>query len=391
MQPLLRSGTKHIRIGELIAEWSLRIVASFSIITIFLIFIFVFREAGGLIFGTAKELKPKPAASAQKSENKEEKLSPEIYNPESGTIAEIKEPSKDKKEAPKSEKKPEPKSIWKNLFGDIWQPVGKEPKYGIFPLLAGTLKVTFVSLLFATPLALLAAIYCAFFARPWIREFIKPTVEILAGFPSVVLGFFCLVTVVQGVHSFTTWVQPGLDTIANGVGTVLPFMREWLVSALTISNYHYSAVIAGIGLGLAILPIIFTITEDALSAVPSSYREASLALGATEWETAFRVMLPAALPGVVAAILLGIGRAFGETMIALMATGNAALLSWNIFHPVRTLAATIGSETGEVQWGSLHYNILFFLGILLFIVSFTINALTELFVNRYLARQFQGA
>jgi len=164
------------------------------------------------------------------------------------------------------------------------------------------------------------------------------------------------------------------------------FFRE----AFTISEFHYSSFVGGIGLGLAVIPIIFTITEDALSAVPKSYREASLALGASEWETAFKVMLPAALPGVVAAVLLGIGRAFGET-IALMATGNAALLSWNVFHPVRTLAATIGSETGEVQWGSLHYNILFFLGILLFIVSFSINAITELFVKKYLTKKFQGA
>lgn len=198
--------------------------------------------------------------------------------------------------------------------------------------------------------------------------------------------FFCLVTVVQGVYSTTQFLQPLCTNIADIISWILPFSDRWIHSALTISDFHYSAVVGGIGLGLAVIPIIFTISEDALSAVPNSYREASLALGATESETAFKVMLPAALPGVVAAILLGIGRAFGETMIALMATGNAALFSWNIFHPVRTLAATIGSETGEVQWGSLHYNILFFLGILLFLVSFIINALTELFVKKYLSK-----
>lgn len=366
---------------EFIAEWGIRLIASFSIVVIFLIFIFVFREAGGLIFGTAKELKPK----VEKKVSEADIVKPEIYNPETGEIEKIKEPeSKKKKETKK-------KSIWENIAGTVWQPVGKEPKYGIMPLLTGTLKVTLVALLFATPLAIFAAIYTAFFASRRVKEWIKPIVEILAGFPSVVLGFFCLVTIVRGVHAITTFIQPGLDALAHGLGSIMPFASTFFHEALTISEFHYSAVVGGIGLGLAVIPIIFTITEDALSAVPKTYREASLALGATEWETAFRVMLPAALPGVVAAVLLGIGRAFGETMIALMATGNAALISWNVFHPVRTLAATIGSETGEVQWGSLHYNILFFLGILLFIVSFSINAITEIFVKKYLAKKFQGA
>ena len=368
-------------ITEFLAEWGIRVTASFSIVIIFLIFIFVFREAGGLIFGTAKELKPKVEKNIEGADD----LKPEIYNPETGEIVTIKEPKS------KSTKKKEKKSIWENLAGDIWQPVGKEPKYGIMPLLLGTLKVTLVALFLATPLSIFAAIYSAFFATRRLREWIKPTVEILAGFPSVVLGFFCLVTIVKGVNFITTFIQPGLDAFASGLGTIMPFADTIFREAFTISEFHYSSFVGGIGLGLAVIPIIFTITEDALSAVPKSYREASLALGASEWETAFKVMLPAALPGVVAAVLLGIGRAFGETMIALMATGNAALMSWNIFHPVRTLAATIGSETGEVQWGSLHYNILFFLGILLFIVSFTINAITELFVKKYLAKKFQGA
>lgn len=376
------------RLSEMIIEWTIRLTASFSVIVIFLIFIFIFRESGGLIFGTAKELKPKKSTSEKTTDKPEEKVKPEIYNPETGEIAKVKE-NKKQDISKSSESKSE--SIWKNIFSDTWQPVGKKPKYGIQPLLIGTFKVTLVSLLFATPLSILAAIYCAFFAKAWIRDIIKPTVEVLAGFPSVVLGFFCLVTVVQGVYNTTQFLQPLCTHIADFISWVIPFSNEWIHSALTISDFHYSSVVGGIGLGLAVIPIIFTISEDALSSVPKSYREASLALGATESETAFKVMLPAALPGVVAAVLLGIGRAFGETMIALMATGNAALFSWNIFHPVRTLAATIGSETGEVQWGSLHYNILFFLGILLFLVSFIINALTELFVKKYLSKKFQGA
>lgn len=247
------------------------------------------------------------------------------------------------------------------LAYDNWQPNSEHPRYGIYPIIVGTLKTTFVAMLFAVPLAILAALYTAFFAPKWIRETLKPAIELLAGIPSVVLGFFCLMTVASLVQTLF-----GLD-------------------------FRLNSIVGGIGLGLAVIPIVYTICDDALRAVPQSLREASLAVGASEWQTAYRVMLPAATPGIFAAILLGIGRAFGETMIALMATGNAGTFNWSFAEPVRTFAATIGAEMGEVVFGSPHYQVLFFLGVLLFIFSFIINFITEFYVKERLIKKFRGA
>ncbi|MBI2794008.1 MAG: phosphate ABC transporter permease subunit PstC [Ignavibacteria bacterium] len=250
--------------------------------------------------------------------------------------------------------------LWKNLTTDVWQPVGEQPKFGLIPLIIGTAKTTFIAIIIGAPLGILAAIFTAFFAPRRLREIVKPAIELLAGFPSVVIGFFCLVIV-------ASFVQSTID-----------------------SEFRLNTLIGGIGLSLAVVPIVFSIAEDSLSAVPKSLREASLALGSSEWQTAYRVMLPAAAPGVFAAVLLGIGRAFGETMIAIMATGNAPLADWWPLTPSRTFAATIGSEMGEVVWGSEHYGVLFLLGTILFIVSFGLNALTELYVKKRLIKRFQG-
>jgi phosphate transport system permease protein len=143
-------------------------------------------------------------------------------------------------------------------------------------------------------------------------------------------------------------------------------------------------------MSLAVIPIVFTVAEDALTAVPKYLREASLALGATKWQTALFVTLPAATPGVFAAVLLGFGRAFGETMIVLMATGNAALLTANLFEPVRTMSATIGAEMAEVVFGDTHYNVLFLLGAILFIFTFSLNAVAEIFIRQRLLKRFRG-
>lgn len=143
-------------------------------------------------------------------------------------------------------------------------------------------------------------------------------------------------------------------------------------------------------MAMAVIPIIYTITEDALSAVPQFMRSASLALGASRWQTAWKVLLPAAAPGVFAALILGFGRAFGETMIALMATGNAALVSGNIFESVRTMAATIGAEMAEVEFRGIHYGVLFLIGAVLFAVTFSLNALAEFYVRKKLMKKFQG-
>ncbi|MEP7218945.1 MAG: phosphate ABC transporter permease subunit PstC, partial [Bacteroidota bacterium] len=247
------------------------------------------------------------------------------------------------------------------LYYRNWQPNSDHPRYGIFPILVGTLKTTLIALLIAAPLSILAALYTAFFAPKRFREILKPIIEILAGFPSVVVGFFCLMTVAS------------------------------LVQTLFGIDYRLNAFVGGIGLALAVIPIIYTISDDALRAVPGSLREAALAIGASEWQAAYQVMLPAATPGIFAALLLGLGRAFGETMIALMATGNAGTFSWNFFEPVRTFAATIGAEMGEVQHGSPHYQILFLLGVILFIFSFAINLVTEFYVKQRLIKKFRGA
>ncbi len=173
-----------------------------------------------------------------------------------------------------------------------------DPKYGILPLVVGSLKVTFLAILIGAPIAFMAALFTSSFAPKWAKEILKPAIEILAGFPSVVIGFFALVilaTVVQDLFGL---------------------------------QYRLNAFLGGLAMSLAVIPIVFTVAEDSLAAVPGYLTEASLALGATRWQTALFVRLPAATPGVFAAMLLGFGRAFGETMIVLMATGNAALMSF---------------------------------------------------------------
>jgi phosphate transport system permease protein len=241
----------------------------------------------------------------------------------------------------------------------LWQPVGAVPKYGIVPLLVGTFKVVVVAMLFAVPVGLMAAIFASEFASSRAREVLKPVVEILAGIPSVVLGFFALIV-----------------------------MASWL-QVVTGSASRLNALNAGIALGLGVIPTIFTVCEDALRAVPRSYREASLALGATTWQTAWHVTLPAAGAGVAAGVLLGLARAVGETMIVLMASGNAALISGDVLDSVRTLSASIAAELAEVVFGSPHYSTLFFLGAILFVTTFIINVGAGLFVER-LRRQLAG-
>jgi phosphate transport system permease protein len=226
----------------------------------------------------------------------------------------------------------------------------------MIPLFVGTLKVTLVAMVVAAPVGVAAALFTSEFAPRRLKEVLKPTIELLAGIPSVVLGFFALMV-----------------------------MATWLQSAFGFS-FRLNAVVAGLGLALTIVPVVYTVSEDALAAVPRSYREASLALGATRWETACKVVLPAAAPGVLAAVVLGFGRAIGETMIVLMASGNAAITSWSLGESVRTLPATIAAEMGEVVFGGAHYSVLFFLGIELFLFTFVLNTLAAAFVRRFVRR-----
>lgn len=233
-----------------------------------------------------------------------------------------------------------------------WQPVSTVPKYSILPLFMGTLKVTIVALLFAIPLALGAALFTSEFASDRIKEFIKPIIELLAGIPSVVLGFFALMVMASYVQQL--------------FGIV----------------YRLNAINAGIALGLSVIPIVYTVADDALTAVPRSYREASIAMGASAWQTASRIVFPAALPGILAACVLGFGRAIGETMIILMSSGNAPIVSWAFEKPVRSLSATIAAELGEVVVGSAHYHVLFFIGVCLFIFTFVLNLFAHWFVGK---------
>jgi phosphate transport system permease protein len=240
-----------------------------------------------------------------------------------------------------------------------WHPVSTEPKYSLMPLLLGTLKVTLIAMIFSVPVSLASAIFTAEFASKWVRETIKPIVELLAGFPSVVLGFFALIV-----------------------------MASWLQSVFNF-EYRLNAIVAGWALSLAVVPIIYTVCEDALSAVPRKLREASWALGATRAETTLRVTLPAAMPGIFAGIVLGFGRAIGETMIVLMASGNAAITSWSFTDSTRTIPATIAAELAEVVFGSPHYRVLFFLGLLLFLITFVLNS-TGSWVIARLRRRLLG-
>ncbi len=234
----------------------------------------------------------------------------------------------------------------------VWQPVSEIPKYAAWPLVVGTLKVTLVAMLVAVPLGVGAALFVSQYAGRRLREIIKPTVELLAGVPSVVLGFFALMV-----------------------------MATWLQQALGLDS-RLNALVAGVALSFAIIPVIFTVSEEAFGAVPRSYVEASTALGAARWQTIVRVVMPAAGPGVAAGIALGLGRAVGETMIVLMASGNAAILSSSPADSVRTVSATIAAELAEVVFGGAHYTVLFFLGVLLFGFTLATNLLGEFAIGR---------
>ncbi len=240
-----------------------------------------------------------------------------------------------------------------------WQPNSDNPRYSLLPLFIGTLKASIIAMLFAIPLGIGGAIYSSQFASKRMREFIKPAIEMLSGIPSVVLGFFALIvlaTILQNIFGFT---------------------------------YRLNAINAGIALGIAVIPIIFTISEDALTSVPESLKDAALALGANQWQVSSTVTLPAAMPGIAAGVILGFGRAIGETMIVLMASGNAAIVSASFADSIRTFAATIASELAEVVFGSAHYVVLFFLGSLLFLFTFIINTTGDIILIK-LKDKLQG-
>jgi phosphate transport system permease protein len=339
---------------------------------------------------------------------------------------------------------PHPEITLNTLFGKVWyegytgpeyvwQSTGGtddfEPKFSLIPLILGTLKGTFYAMLFAIPLALFGALYTSQFSHPTIKAFIKPSVEIMAALPSVVIGFLAglwlaplMERILPGVFLmfFTVplvitigssiWkrfppniknrIKPGYELfliiplivlgyqIAQWLGPVfeLYFLggdyRTWLMNTLGEQYDQRNSIVVGFAMGFAVIPIIFTICEDALSSVPSSLTSASLALGATKWQTATRIVLPSASPGIFSAVMIGFGRAVGETMIVLMATGNTPILSFSIFNGMRTLSANIAVEIPEAPYQGTLYRVLFLAATLLFILTFIINTAAEIVRQR---------
>jgi phosphate transport system permease protein len=366
---------RQFRFSDWIAERVIRIIAFLSIAIVLLIFVFVFREtlpifhsvhqqaftAGDGDDSSSSLLQPETYTPGVREAPSE--LMPETYGVETRDSSVATPIDTAAAVIPGNSslfKENDNKGAIATFLSADWQPVSDHPRYGMLPLFLGTLKVTLIAILFAAPIAILAALYTAMFAPPKIREYIKPAIELLAGFPSVVIGFFALMVLASFFQNLFGY------------------------------SGRLNAFVGGVAMALAAIPVIYTLTEDALTAVPHTYTEASLGLGASLRQTAFMVILPAATPGIFASVLLGIGRIFGETMIALMATGNAALISVNPFDSVRTLSATIGAEMAEVVFGDTHYSVLFFIGSVLFVFTFSLNALAEFYFRSRIIRRMQG-
>jgi phosphate transport system permease protein len=335
---------------------------------------------------------------------------------------------------------PHPEVSWGTLFGKTWYEGADEsahvwqssagtddyePKFGLVPLIVGTLKGAFYSLLFAAPLAILGALYVSQFMNPRVRQTIKPAVETMAAVPSVVIGFlaglwlaplledrlpgvFCMllvvpavvVTAIAAVHRLPR--LPGMGRMRNGLEFVglIPVVllgvalsmylggwietafldgdfRQWVFRTFGVRVDQRNSVVIAFALGFTVTPVIFTLADDALSSVPKNLTAASLALGASRWQTAWRVVLPSASPGIFAAVMIGIGRAVGETMIVLMAAGNTPILDFGLFNGMRTLSANIAVEIPEAVHNSTHYRVLFLSGCVLFAFTFTLNTVAE--------------
>ncbi len=240
------------------------------------------------------------------------------------------------------------------LFGEVWQPVSfEDEQFGILPLITGSVLVTLLATIFAVPFGVVSAIYIAEMASPVEREIWKPVIELLAGIPSVVLGFFGLVVVAPLVKE-TFGLTSGLNALTGA------FL-----------------------LALMAIPTIISISEDAIRNVPQSYKEASYSLGASKLQTIWKVTVPAALSGIVAAVMLGLGRVVGETMAVMMVTGNAAIITFSPVESVRTMTATVAAEMGEVPFGSDHYHALFVIGVVLLFMTFCLNMIAQKVLKKY--------
>ncbi|HUV24439.1 MAG TPA: phosphate ABC transporter permease subunit PstC [Methanomassiliicoccales archaeon] len=236
----------------------------------------------------------------------------------------------------------------KMLTGTVWNPTSpNNPQYGMLPLIWGTFIVSLMASIIAIPIGMGCTLYIHEIAHPRIRGFLKPIIEILAGIPSVIYGFFALV-----------------------------ILADW-IDLLFDSTTRLNALNGSIMLAVMMIPIMVSLSEDALNSVPREIKEASYALGATRWETLKGVMIPAALSGIIAAIVLSLGRAIGETMTVLMATGNTAVITLDPLHSVETMTAVIVIEMGEVSQFAIHYNVLFAVGVVLFAITFIVNSIAD--------------
>jgi phosphate transport system permease protein len=335
---------------------------------------------------------------------------------------------------------PHPEITWRSLFGKVWYEGYEQPEYvwqstggtddfeakfSLTPLIFGTLKGTLYALLFAIPVALLGALYTAQFMHPTLKGIVKPTVEIMAALPSVVLGFLAglwlaplvekvvpglflmpVVTPLLILLAVLLWrfvpiavrrrIRPGTEVSVLVpvviLGVWMSFLlgdmvetwllagdyRAWLLNVLGLTYDQRNSLVVGFAMGFAVIPIIFTIAEDSLANVPQHLVAGSLALGATRWQTALRIVLPTASPGIFSAIMIGFGRAVGETMIVLMATGNTPVMDWSIFNGFRALSANIAVELPEAPDGGTLFRVLFVAALLLFVMTFIVNTLAEL-------------
>ena len=346
---------------------------------------------------------------------------------------------------------PHPETTLRSLFGSIWyegypEPAcvwqstagtdDFEPKFGLYPLIYGTLKGTFYALIMAVPLALLSALYVSQFMHPTLKQNVKPVIEVMAALPSVVLGFIAALWLAPRVEKefVGIFVMPAVETAlilaavagwrmlplgfrqrfkhGSEVALIIPVVlaggalsfwlgarleksvlggdsQAWLLRVLGLAYDQRNSVVVGLAMGFAVIPIIFTIAEDSLSNVPPYLAAGSLALGATRWQTALKVVLPSASPGIFSAIMIGFGRAIGETMIVLMATGNTAVMNMNPFKGFRALSANIAVELPEAPEGGTLFRVLFLAAFLLFLMTFAVNTAAEM-VRLRLRKKFQS-
>jgi len=339
---------------------------------------------------------------------------------------------------------PHPDSSFRALFGKVWYEGYSQPEYvwqstggtddfetkfSLVPLIFGTVKGTLYALIFAIPIAVMGALYTSQFMHPTIKARVKPTVEIMAALPSVVVGFIAglwlasrvereIVPVLMMIvllplfgtlgifvwgflpRAFRERLRPGMELavilplllVGAGVALLLgPWFegaffsgdfRLWLTGTLNLVYDQRNSLVVGLAMGFAVIPIIFTIAEDSFTSVPQHLTAASLALGASRWQTATRVVLPTASPGIFSAVMIGFGRAVGETMIVLMATGNTPVLDWSVFNGMRTLSANVAVEIPEAPYGGTLYRTLFLAGLVLFLMTFFVNTLAEVVRQR---------